>query len=93
MLEYLNRIMNTEQRYVCVSRPRRFGKSVTARMVAAYYSRGCSSEGLFSKYEIAQNKDFKKNLNQHYVIQLDVAELKVTKPKEESKVFQSQFTI
>lgn len=84
MLEYLNQVINTEQRYVCVSRPRRFGKSITARMVAAYYSRGCSSEELFSNYEIAQSRDFKKHLNQYYVIQLDAAELKVTKPKGES---------
>ena len=37
MLEYLNQVINSEQRYVCVSRPRRFGKSITARMIAAYY--------------------------------------------------------
>ncbi len=49
MLEYLNRLINSEQRYVCVSRPRRFGKSITARMIAAYYSKGCDSAGLFAK--------------------------------------------
>ena len=53
MLDYLNQVIGTEQRYVCVSRPRRFGKSIAARMAAAYYSRGCRSEALFSKYEIA----------------------------------------
>ncbi len=83
MLDYLNQVIGTEQRYVCVSRPRRFGKSIAARMAAAYYSRGGRSEALFSKYEIAKSRDFKKNLNQYPVIHLDIAELKVTMPKGE----------
>lgn len=86
MLEYLNAVLDTEQGYVCVSRPRRFGKSIAARMVAAYYSRGCDSEELFSGYEIAQKKDFKKHLKQYHVIQLDIAELKVTLPEREDLV-------
>lgn len=83
MLEYLNRLINSEQRYVCVSRPRRFGKSITARMIAAYYSRGCDSSGLFAKYKIAGEPDFRKHLNQYNMIQLDVAEMRVTMPREE----------
>lgn len=86
MLEHLNSILDTEQGYVCVSRPRRFGKSIAARMVAAYYSKGCDSESLFSKYEIAKTKDYKKHLGQHNVIQLDIAELNVTMPKNEDIV-------
>lgn len=82
MLEYLNSIIDTEQGYVCVVRPRRFGKSIAARMTAAYYSRGCDSEELFSKYEIAQKDSYRKYLNQCNVIQLDIAELKVTMPKD-----------
>ena len=39
MLEYLNSVIDTEQGYVCVTRPRRFGKSIAARMIAAYYSK------------------------------------------------------
>lgn len=44
LLEYTNKVMNTLQGYICNSRPRRFGKSVTANMLTAYYSRGCDSE-------------------------------------------------
>ena len=40
MLKHTNRVMNTEQQFICVSRPRRFGKSMTSNMLAAYYSRG-----------------------------------------------------
>lgn len=44
LIEYTNRVMDTNQALICNSRPRRFGKSITANMLAAYYSRGCNSE-------------------------------------------------
>lgn len=90
MLEYLNQIINSEQRYVCVSRPRRFGKSIAARMIAAYYSKGCDSAELFMGYKIAGEKDFRQHLNQYNVIQLDIAELKVTMPQNEDFVLYIQ---
>ena len=36
LLIYINSLVLTEQKYVCVSRPRRFGKTITANMIAAY---------------------------------------------------------
>lgn len=72
LLKYTNKVMNTLQGYICNSRPRRFGKSVTADMLTAYYSRGCDSEQLFSGLEIAKSPDFKKHLNQYDVIHLDI---------------------
>ncbi|MBP5706155.1 MAG: AAA family ATPase, partial [Spirochaetales bacterium] len=44
LIELLNQRIPTENYLVCVSRPRRFGKSVTANMLTAYYSKGCDSE-------------------------------------------------
>lgn len=72
LLKYTNKVLNTLQGYICNSRPRRFGKSVTADMLTAYYSRGCDSEQLFSGLEIAKSPDFKKHLNQYDVIHLDI---------------------
>ena len=43
MIDFFNDVIETEQRYVCVSRPRRFGKSVTANMIAAYFEKGSDS--------------------------------------------------
>ena len=63
ILKYTNKALNTLQGYICNSRPRRFGKSVTANMLTAYYSRGCDSEELFSGFEISKDPDFKKHLN------------------------------
>ena len=48
LIEYTNKVLGTEQGYLCVSRPRRFGKSMAANMLCAYYSCGCDSESLFA---------------------------------------------
>lgn len=72
LIEYTNNVLNTLQGYICNSRPRRFGKSVTANMLAAYYSRGCDSESMFADLEIGHSSDFKKHLNKYDVIHLDI---------------------
>ena len=72
LLEHTNKVMNTLQGYICNSRPRRFGKSITANMLTAYYSKGCDSEAMFSALEISKHSDFKKHLNQYDVIHLDI---------------------
>ena len=54
LLEYTNSVLDTEQRYICVSRPRRFGKSMAAYMLAAYYGKDCDSSELFAPYKIAK---------------------------------------
>ena len=58
LISYTNRILRTQQKYVCISRPRRFGKSMAVDMLVAYYSRGCDSKKLFQKLKIAQNETF-----------------------------------
>lgn len=72
LLEYTNKVMNTLQGYICNSRPRRFGKSITANMLTAYYSKGCESEKMFSGLEISEYPDFRTHLNQYDVIHLDI---------------------
>lgn len=74
LLKYTNAVQHTMQKYVCVSRPRRFGKSVTVNMLAAYYSKGCKSENLFTGLEIAEDKNFRKHLNQYNTISLNMQE-------------------
>lgn len=67
-----NALFRTEKRFLCVSRPRRFGKSMAANMLNAYYSCGCNSEKLFSGLAIEREKSFKVHLNRHNVIRLDI---------------------
>ncbi len=72
LIAYTNQVIRTKQKYVCVSRPRRFGKSMAADMLVAYYSRGCDSRELFSRFKIAQADSFEKHLNQYNVIRLNI---------------------
>ena len=73
LIAHTNQIINTEQRFICVSRPRRFGKSMAANMLTAYYSRGCDSAEMFAPYKIAEKASFHKHLNQYNVIRLNMA--------------------
>mgnify|MGYP000286541645 CR=1 FL=1 len=72
LLSYTNKVLDTMQGYICNSRPRRFGKSFAANMLAAYYSKGCDSRKMFSGLAISQTADFEKHLNQYDVIHLDI---------------------
>lgn len=72
LIAYTNEIIHTEQKFICVSRPRRFGKSMTLKMLAAYYSRGCDSRELFTGLSIENNQSFQKYLNKYDVIFLNM---------------------
>ena len=72
LIEYTNRIINTNMQNICVSRPRRFGKSTDARMIAAYYDQSCDSSKLFKDLKIAKNKEYQKHLNKYNVILLNM---------------------
>ena len=72
LLAYTNQVMHTDRAWICSSRPRRFGKSITANMLAAYYSRGCDSKQMFAGLSIAREESFAKHLNQYDVIHFDV---------------------
>lgn len=72
LIKYTNEYINTMQRFICISRPRRFGKSMAANMLAAYYGRECDSSEIFDKYKIAEDESYRKNLNQYNVIFLNV---------------------
>lgn len=72
LIAHTNAKLNTEQKYICVSRPRRFGKSMALKMLAAYYSRGCDSAGLFNGFEIEKDASFGEHLNRYDVIFLNM---------------------
>lgn len=69
MIAYTNSILNTEQCYVSVSRPRRFGKSIAANMLCAYYGK-VDSRGLFEKSRLASHDNWDKYLNSFDVIKV-----------------------
>ena len=71
LLNILNRNLDTENRFICVSRPRRFGKSVAAEMAYAYYDRNSDSRNLFEGLEITKSPDYEKHLNKYPTIFID----------------------
>ena len=73
MVSFFNNVINTEQRYVCVSRPRRFGKTMAANMLAAYYENGSDSRSLFENRKLGKMEDWDRYLNKFDVLRIDVA--------------------
>ena len=72
LIKYTNSRIGKDRPLICSSRPRRFGKTMAVTMLAAYYSKGCDSEKLFTGLKICQNEFFKVHLNRYNVIFLDI---------------------
>ena len=73
LIEETNRRLgNNNFKLVCISRPRRFGKSIAEDMLAAYYSKGADSRELFAPYKIAKSESFGTHLNKYNVIKIDL---------------------
>ena len=70
LIRETNKRLDTDDKYICLSRPRRFGKSMAAHMLMAYYSRGADSRELFSDKKIAADPSFETHLNKYNVIHL-----------------------
>lgn len=75
LIALINRRINTPRKLVCISRPRRFGKSYAAKMLCAYYDYTCDSHGLFDSYEISRDSSYEANINKYQVIYLDMTNL------------------
>ena len=76
LIEFTNNRIGRMRPLICFSRPRRFGKSIAAHMLTAYYSKGCDSREIFSKLKIAGLPTFEEELNRNTVIFLDIQWLK-----------------
>ncbi len=78
LIEKTNRMLGTLQRFVCVSRPRRFGKSMAADMLAAYYGNGKDTSALFDNLKISSCESYNKNRNQYDVLKVNMQEFMST---------------
>ena len=85
LISVINSTLNTERRFSCVTRCRRFGKSMAAKMLCAYYDHSCDSRALFADLKIASDPSFEKHLNKYPVIYLDMTAF-VTRFNDESIV-------
>ena len=85
LISVVNSTLFTENCFTCVSRCRRFGKSMAAKMLAAYYDYSCDSRELFADLKIANDPSFEKHLNKYPVIYLDLSDF-VTRYKDDDIV-------
>ena len=69
--DVLNTAETDGQKFLCITRPRRFGKSVIANMLAAFLGKASDSSGVFNNLAVAEIENYRKHLNQHNVIFLD----------------------
>lgn len=83
LIEFTNSRIGKMRPLICFSRPRRFGKSIAAHMLAAYYSKGCDSREIFSGLKIAQSPSFERELNKNTVIYLDIQWIKGVAAEQE----------
>ena len=74
LIPLINGTLNSENRYSCVTRCRRFGKSMAAKMLCAYYDKSCDSRELFSGLAAENDKSFEAYLNKYYVISIDITD-------------------
>ena len=73
MLSELSAVLGTQQKYVCVSRPRRFGKSMAANMICAYYDHTVADE-VFAGLAVARGEDFPRGRGACDVLRLNMQE-------------------
>ena len=83
LISVVNSTLFTERCFTCVTRCRRFGKSMAAKMLCAYYDHSCDSRQLFADLQIASDPQFEKHLNKYPVIYLDISDF-VTRFKDDS---------
>jgi hypothetical protein len=93
LIAYTNTVLFTRQKYVCVSRPRRFGKSMAAEMLAAYYGRGVDADKMFVPFEIATVPSFSEHLNKYDVIQVSVQDFLTWHPDMSEMVKELQAAV
>ena len=73
LIAYINHVLGTQRKFLCVTRARRFGKSLAAKMLCAYYDHSCDSHSLFADLKIANDPSYKEHLNSYPVIYLDAS--------------------
>lgn len=71
-IAYLNQNIHSDDKFICFTRPRRFGKTITAKMLSAYYSKGCDSKELFDRFKISSDSSYTEHLNKYNVIYIDM---------------------
>ena len=72
VIEKINERVNTKNRYLCITKPRRFGKTSVLNMLGAYYGKAYPSKAIFDKLNISRSKDYSAHLNKYNVINMSM---------------------
>ena len=72
MIDVINSFIDKDNKYICISRPRRFGKTIAGNMLSSYYSKGCDSGEIFDKLKISGTAGYRDKLNKYNVIKIDM---------------------
>ena len=75
IIDKLNEVIETSDKYICITRPRRFGKSSVADMIGAYYSKAVNSKEVFENLKISNEDNYKEYLNKYNVISISFNEI------------------
>ena len=70
ILEKLNKQISSKGKYICITKPRRFGKSSIADMLGAYYSKAFDSKNIFDNLNISKSESYEENINKYNVINI-----------------------
>ncbi len=74
LLDLLNHSLSSDDAYICDSRPRRFGKSTTAKMICAYYGEDQDASSLFATLKIGSFPSFREHLNKYHTIFINITD-------------------
>ncbi len=83
LIGIVNKTLFTRQKFTCVTRSRRFGKSMAAEMLSAYYDHSCDSRQLFADLQITSDPTFEEHLNKYPVIYVDMTSF-ITRFKDDA---------
>ena len=75
-IEITNKRLDEDDRFIAVTRPRRFGKTVTADMLLAYYSKAYAEQRIFDNLKISGKDSYTEYLNKYDVIYIDMNSIK-----------------
>lgn len=75
ILNDINELINTSEKFLCITRPRRFGKTSIADMLSSYYCKAFDSSSIFNSLNIKDSEGYEENLNKHNVISISFSEI------------------
>lgn len=78
IIQKFNNCINTPDKYICITKPRRFGKSSIINMLGAYYTKGYNSKDIFNKLNISKSKKYLENINNYNVINISLNKIPET---------------